>query len=61
MATSDLAVRSLKEGAADFIVKPWHLRPFEVIKDLLDKMRYNKQVKNTAYRIKKSPIKTSVS
>lgn len=39
----DLAVQSLKQGAADFIVKPWqneHL--IEVVKDLLSK---NKKVK----------------
>ncbi|MDB5130279.1 MAG: sigma-54-dependent Fis family transcriptional regulator [Mucilaginibacter sp.] len=34
----DLAVRSLKEGANDFIVKPWHNeRLIETIKELLDK------------------------
>ncbi len=34
----DLAVRSLKEGAADFLVKPWHnTKLLEIIKDLLDK------------------------
>ncbi|RYD92745.1 MAG: sigma-54-dependent Fis family transcriptional regulator [Sphingobacteriales bacterium] len=34
----DLAVRSLKEGANDFVVKPWHNeRLIETIKDLLDK------------------------
>jgi two-component system response regulator HydG len=34
----DLAVRSLKEGANDFIVKPWHNEKLiETIKDLLDK------------------------
>jgi two-component system response regulator HydG len=34
----DLAVRSLKEGAADFIVKPWHNdKLIDTIKDLLDK------------------------
>ncbi len=32
----DLAVRSLKEGAADFVVKPWHNeRLVETIKDAL--------------------------
>jgi len=34
----DLAVRSLKEGANDFIVKPWHNEKLiATIKDLLDK------------------------
>ena len=34
----DLAVRSLKEGAHDFIVKPWHNEKLiDTIKDLLDK------------------------
>src|ERR1700742_818017 len=33
----DLAVKSLKDGAADFIVKPWHnTRLLEIIKDILD-------------------------
>jgi two-component system response regulator HydG len=43
----DLAVRSLKEGAADFLVKPWHnLKLLEIIKDLLDKSEDNNQNKN---------------
>ena len=34
----DLAVRSLKEGAADFVVKPWHNEKLiEIIKDALKK------------------------
>ncbi|UOE46424.1 sigma-54 dependent transcriptional regulator [Mucilaginibacter sp. SMC90] len=34
----DLAVRSLKEGAQDFVVKPWHNEKLiTTIKDLLDK------------------------
>ncbi len=34
----DLAVRSLKEGANDFVVKPWHNEKLiETIKELLDK------------------------
>src|SRR6195256_4226451 len=34
----DLAVRSLKEGANDFIVKPWHNEKLiDTIKELLDK------------------------
>jgi two-component system response regulator HydG len=44
----DLAVRSLKEGASDFLVKPWHnIKLLEVIKDLLDKNDDNKQIKNS--------------
>jgi two-component system response regulator HydG len=43
----DLAVRSLKEGAADFLVKPWHnFKLLEIIKDLLDKSEDNRQNKN---------------
>ncbi|RKR85734.1 DNA-binding NtrC family response regulator [Mucilaginibacter gracilis] len=42
----DLAVRSLKEGAADFIVKPWHNdKLIDTIKDLLDKIGGNKSAK----------------
>ncbi|WP_207491502.1 sigma-54-dependent transcriptional regulator [Aridibaculum aurantiacum] len=34
----DLAVRSLKEGAADFVVKPWHNEKLiSILKDALDK------------------------
>ena len=49
----DVAVRSLKEGANDFVVKPWHNeRLIETIKDLLDKKEAPKQpkasVKSTA-------------
>ena len=34
----DLAVRSLKEGANDFVVKPWHNEKLlETVKDLLEK------------------------
>src|SRR6201989_2545172 len=34
----DLAVRSLKEGANDFVVKPWHNEKLiDTIKELLDK------------------------
>src|SRR5476649_85836 len=42
----DLAVRSLKEGAADFIVKPWHNEKLiDTIKELLDKKEGVKPVK----------------
>jgi DNA-binding NtrC family response regulator len=45
----DLAVRSLKEGANDFIVKPWHNEKLiEAIKDLLDKQEWTKTVKKPA-------------
>ncbi|MDT3401664.1 sigma-54-dependent transcriptional regulator [Mucilaginibacter terrae] len=48
----DLAVRSLKEGANDFVVKPWHNeRLIETITDLLDKQEGPKKpkiVKNNA-------------
>ncbi|WP_158826242.1 sigma-54-dependent transcriptional regulator [Mucilaginibacter lacusdianchii] len=44
----DLAVRSLKEGAHDFIVKPWHNEKLiETIRDLLDKQEGPKQPKVT--------------
>ncbi len=43
----DLAVRSLKEGAADFMVKPWHNeRLIQTIKETL-KQKGNAQQKNT--------------
>src|SRR5579871_821657 len=39
----DLAVRSLKEGATDFVVKPWHNeRLITTIKDALKKKESNK-------------------
>ncbi|MEO6454472.1 MAG: sigma 54-interacting transcriptional regulator, partial [Ginsengibacter sp.] len=39
----DLAVRSLKEGAADFVIKPWHNEKLLVtIKDALNKKSDNK-------------------
>ena len=39
----DLAVRSLKEGAADFVVKPWHNEKLiSTIKDALKKKENNK-------------------
>lgn len=51
----DLAVRSLKEGAADFLVKPWHnLKLLEIIKDLLDKSEDNNQNKNNLSEKKNS-------
>lgn len=45
----DLAVRSLKEGANDFVVKPWHNEKLiETIKELLDKKEGVKPAKATA-------------
>jgi two-component system response regulator HydG len=45
----DLAVRSLKEGANDFIVKPWHNeRLIETIRELLDKQEGVKKPKVAA-------------
>lgn len=42
----DLAVRSLKEGANDFVVKPWHNeRLIETITDLLEKKEGDKTPK----------------
>src|ERR1700733_13757372 len=44
----DLAVRSLKEGANDFIVKPWHNEKLiDTIKELLEKKEGVKPVKTT--------------
>ena len=43
----DLAVRSLKEGANDFIVKPWHNEKLiDTIKELLDKKEGPKSAKS---------------
>ena len=45
----DLAVRSLKEGAADFVVKPWHNdKLIAVINELLEKKDNDKTFKNTS-------------
>lgn len=45
----DLAVRSLKEGANDFIVKPWHNEKLiDTIKDLLDKKEGVKPAKSSS-------------
>ncbi|MDB5133505.1 MAG: sigma-54-dependent Fis family transcriptional regulator [Mucilaginibacter sp.] len=42
----DLAVRSLKEGANDFVVKPWHNEKLiSTIKELLDKQEGTKPTK----------------
>src|SRR6201995_1816144 len=43
----DLAVRSLKEGANDFIVKPWHNEKLiDTIKEILDKKEGIKPLKS---------------
>ena len=53
----DLAVRSLKEGANDFIVKPWHNEKLiDTIKELLDKKEGSKTLKTTS----KSGSQTSI-
>jgi len=40
----DLAVRSLKEGAADFVVKPWHNEKLiQCLKDALDSLGLDKE------------------
>lgn len=45
----DLAVRSLKEGASDFVVKPWHNEKLiETIKEILKK-KENKNAGGTAF------------
>ena len=54
----DLAVRSLKEGANDFIVKPWHNEKLiDTIKDLLDKQEGVKPAKAS---VKSSAGDTSI-
>src|SRR5580693_6481796 len=45
----DLAVRSLKEGAADFVVKPWHNEKLVfTIKDALKKNEFGKTAPGTS-------------
>lgn len=42
----DLAIRSLKEGASDFVVKPWkNEKMLNCVKDLVEKKRSGKPVK----------------
>jgi two-component system response regulator HydG len=54
----DLAVRSLKEGANDFIVKPWHNEKLiATIKELLDK---KEGVKTTKTAVKSTAGDTSI-
>jgi len=54
----DLAVRSLKEGANDFIVKPWHNEKLiDTIKELLDKKEGVKTVKSS---VKNTAGETSI-
>ena len=54
----DLAVRSLKEGANDFVVKPWHNEKLiATIKDLLDKKEGTKPTKSS---VKNASGETSI-
>ena len=54
----DLAVRSLKEGANDFIVKPWHNEKLiDTIKELLDK---KEGVKTTKPSVKSTTGEKSI-
>ena len=54
----DLAVRSLKEGANDFVVKPWHNEKLiTTIKDLLDKKEGTKPTKSS---VKNASGETSI-
>src|SRR6195952_2558112 len=54
----DLAVRSLKEGANDFVVKPWHNEKLiSTIKELLDKKEGVKAAKTSG---KSSTSDTSI-
>ncbi len=51
----DLAVRSLKEGAADFIVKPWHNEKLlSTIADILKKKSQRTTLSNSAVTSKNS-------
>lgn len=53
----DLAVRSLKEGANDFVVKPWHNEKLiEAIKQLLEKKEGVKTIKSSAKSNKDTSI-----
>jgi two-component system response regulator HydG len=55
----DLAVRSLKEGANDFIVKPWHNEKLiDTIKELLDKQEGG--VKTAKASVKNAGGETSI-
>ncbi len=54
----DLAVKSLKEGAADFVVKPWHNeRLLQTVKDALQKnLKKSESTSSTSYRLDGSII-----
>lgn len=53
----DLAVRSLKEGANDFVVKPWHNEKLiATIKELLDKQEGYKPTKTTVKSVGNTSI-----
>src|ERR1700709_1263586 len=53
----DLAVRSLKEGANDFVVKPWHNEKLiATIKELLDKQEGYKPAKATVKSVGNTAI-----
>src|ERR1700709_1517015 len=53
----DLAVRSLKEGANDFVVKPWHNEKLiATIKELLDKQEGYKPAKATVKSVGNTSI-----
>src|SRR6187551_2752646 len=53
----DLAVRSLKEGAADFVVKPWHNEKLiSTMKDVLQKKEGNGRAGNRSPAGGETPI-----
>ena len=52
----DLAVRSLKEGAADFVVKPWHNE--KLVATLINVLKNREQPKNTAAGMRVQPGNT---
>src|ERR1700743_3127957 len=53
----DLAVRSLKEGANDFVVKPWHNEKLiDTIREILDKQEGSKPAKATVKSVGNTSI-----
>lgn len=55
----DLAVRSLKEGASDFVVKPWHNE--KLLSTLTTVLKNREQNKNSATGIRVQPGKGTTS
>ena len=55
----DLAVRSLKEGAADFVVKPWHNE--KLVSTLVNVLKNREQHKGSATGVRVQPDSGSTS